>query len=408
MQQLRIGLLAILALLPTRVLSQVDERPLSVGISLAFASLKWPDWLTGADSGKSRDPRPLLLTGVNDGTNRVFVASQYGAVLFWPNQAAVVEPGTLLDIRDRVQYSDEQNEEGFLGFALHPKFKENGEFFVYYTAKPTATHPHLSVISRFHVSKENPDHADPKSEEIILTIPQPYWNHNGGTIVFGPDGYLYIGLGDGGAANDPHGNGQNLKTLLGKILRIDVDHKNPPMNYAIPTDNPFANRNDGTRGEIWAYGIRNVWRIAFDRAKGDLWAGEVGQDLWEEIDIITRGGNYGWNLREGKHPFGPNGNPPRADLIEPIWDYPHSVGKSITGGNVYRGKAAPQLEGAYIYADYVTGQIWALAYDAKTKRVTANRTLRQKGEPILSFGDDDAGEMYFHSATGGIYKFSER
>src|SRR4029079_11618038 len=229
--------------------------------------------------------------------------------------------------RDRVSYKDAQNEEGFLGLAFHPRFKENGEFFVYYTAKPATDYPHYSIISRFHVSKEDPNRGDPKSEEVIMRIAQPYWNHNGGTIVFGPDGYLYIGLGDGGAANDPHGNGQKMTTLLGKILRIDVDHKDPGLKYAIPKDNPFADRGAQSRGEIWAVGMRSVWRIAFDPATGDLWGGDVGQDTWEEIDIIRRGGNYGWNLREGKHSFSPKdnpakkGSPPRPDLIEPIWDY---------------------------------------------------------------------------------------
>jgi glucose/arabinose dehydrogenase len=390
------------------VVAQVDERPINLAISPAFPKLKWPGWLTGADSGKPRDPRPLLLTGANDGTNRVFVASQYGVILCWPNRPDTTETSTLLDIRDRVQYAEEQNEEGFLGVAFHPQFKQNGEFFVYYSRKPTPEHPHVTVVSRFHLSKEDPNRADPKSEETVLTIEHPYWNHKGGTIIFGPDGYLYIGLGDGGAANDPHGNGQNLKTLLGKILRIDVDHKTPPLQYAIPKDNPFAGRSDGARGEIWAYGIRNVWRIAFDAATNELWAGDVGQDTWEEIDIITRGGNYGWNRREGKHPFGPNGSPPGHGLIEPIWDYNHSIGKSITGGCVYRGKKVPSLVGAYLYADYVSGQIWALWYDRNAKRVTANRTIRQKGEPILSFGEDDDGEVYFLTATGGIHKFSEQ
>ena len=313
---------------------------------------------------------------------------------------------TFLDIRDRVQYSDKQNEEGFLGLAFHPKYKENGEFYVYYTAKPTKANPHTSVISRFKVSKDDPNRADPQSEEVLLTIDQPYWNHNGGTIVFGPDGYLYIGLGDGGFRDDPHGNGQSLKTLLGKILRIDVDHKDAGLKYAVPKDNPFAGQGDKVRGEIWAYGIRNVWRIAFDRKTGELWAGDVGQDTWEEIDIIVRGGNYGWNLREGKHKFGPKGSEPRPDLIEPIWEYNHSIGKSITGGNVYRGKQVPELQGKYLYADYVTGQVWALTYDPAKKEVTANQTIQEKGLPILSFGEDDQGETYFMTQNGALYTFA--
>lgn len=384
---------------------QMDDRPLKVSVAPAFPQVKWPETVTGAEMGLLRDARPVLITGAGDGTSRIFVATEYGTVHCWKNSPSANKMTTFLDIHDRVQYDDKTNEEGFLGLAFHPKFKQNGEFFVYYSAKPTKEHPHLSVISRFHVSAADPKRADPASEEVVLKIPQPYWNHNGGTIVFGPDGYLYIGLGDGGLANDPHGNGQNLKTLLGSILRIDVDHKDAGRNYAIPKDNPFVDRGDGARGEIWAYGIRNVWRIAFDRETGELWAGDVGQDLWEEIDIITRGGNYGWNLREGKHKFGPNGSEPRPELIEPIWDYNHSVGKSITGGNVYRGTMVPELKGSYLYADYVTGQIWALRYDAKSKLVVANRTIRAKGEPILSFGEDDDGETYFLTQSGGIFKF---
>jgi glucose/arabinose dehydrogenase len=398
-------------LLPSPVpAAEVDQRPIDVKVVNAFPDLKWPDWLLGVEEGKSRDPRPLLLMGAGDGTNRIFVGSEHGTVHILPNDPKAAEMQTFLDIRDRVQYDDRQNEEGFLGLAFHPKFKENGEFFVYYTAKPTPENPHLSVISRFRISKDDPNKADPKSEEVIMTIKQPFWNHNGGTIVFGPDGYLYIGLGDGGLRDDPHGNGQNMNALLGKILRIDVDHKDAGLGYAIPKDNPFAGQ-PGKRGEIWASGIRNVWRIAFDRATGDLWAGEVGQDTWEEIDIITRGGNYGWNLRESMHPFTPKnkpnqkGSPPRADLIEPIWEYHHDVGKSITGGHVYRGKQLPELDGAYVYADYVTGQIWALWYDRDKKQVTANRTILEKGLPVLSFGEDDNGEVYFLTQAGGIYKF---
>jgi glucose/arabinose dehydrogenase len=405
--------LALLALLPAVALAEVDQRPLDVQVVNAFPGLKWPDWLLGIEEGKPRDPRPVLIMGAGDGTNRIFVGSEYGTIHILPNDPKANEMQTFLDIQDRVQYDDRQNEEGFLGLAFHPKFKENGEFFVYYTAKPTRDNPHLSVISRFRVSKDDPNRADPNSEEVIMTIKQPFWNHNGGTLVFGPDGYLYIGLGDGGLRDDPHGNGQKMNTLLGKILRIDVDHKDPGLNYAIPKDNPFVSK-PGARGEIWALGIRNVWRIAFDRKTGDLWAGEVGQDTWEEINLITRGGNYGWNLRESMHPFTPKnkpnqkGSPPRPDLIEPIWEYHHDVGKSITGGHVYRGKQVPELEGAYLYADYVTGQIWALWYDREKKQVTANRAILEKGLPVLSFGEDDHGEIYFLTQAGGIYKFAPK
>lgn len=391
---------------PACLLAEADRRPMDVRVVPAFPRLEWPAWVRGLEEGLARDPRPLLLTGAGDGNNRIFVVSEYGSVHVWPNDPQADKMQTFLDIRSRVQYDDRQNEEGLLGLAFHPRYKENGEFFVYYTKKrQRPDEPHVSTISRFRVSPDDPNRADPDSEEVILRIRQPYWNHNGGTIVFGPDGYLYIGLGDGGLANDPHGNGQNRQTLLGSILRIDVDHKDEGREYAIPKDNPFAGRDQEGRGEIWAYGIRNVWRIAFDRQTGLLWAGDVGQDTWEEIDIIRRGGNYGWNLREAMHPFGANGNPLRPELIEPIWEYHHNVGKSITGGHVYRGSDVPELEGAYLYADYVTGQMWALWYDMNNQQVTANREILPKGSPVMSFGEDDEAEVYFLTLEGGIHKF---
>ena len=386
--------------------ADVDQRPLGLRIEPAFPKLVWADEFTGIETGKIMDVRPLVVTGAGDGTNRLFIATQPGTIHVIKNDPAVDSMETFLDLRDRVHYNvPAENEEGFLGLAFHPKYKENGEFFVYYTNAYKSEPERKSVISRFRVSKDDPNRADPASEEILLTIDQPFWNHNGGTLVFGPDGMLYIGLGDGGKRDDPFGHGQNLKTLLGSILRIDVDHQDDGLAYAIPKDNPFAGRDDA-RGEIWAYGIRNIWRMAFDRETGDFWAADVGQDIWEEIDLIVKGGNYGWNLREGFHKFGEKGSEPRADLIEPIWEYHHDIGKSITGGNVYRGKAVPELEGAYLYADFVSGQIWALWYDRDAKRVTANRSIVDKGAPVITFGEDDASEAFFTSQEGGIWKFA--
>ncbi|MBC7856254.1 MAG: PQQ-dependent sugar dehydrogenase, partial [Pirellulaceae bacterium] len=222
-------------------------------------------------------------------------------------------------------------------------------------------------ISRFKVSKEDPNKADRSSEEKLLEFPKPYGNHNGGSLKFGPDGFLYISIGDGGLANDPHENGQNLETLWGKILRIDVNRKDKGKNYAIGQDNPFVERGNNVRGEIWAYGLRNPWRIAFDRENGTLWNSDVGQDRFEEVNVIIRGGNYGWNLREGKHPRDPNAVRDSAEkFVSPILDYPRIEGKSVTGGVVYRGQRLPSLKGAYIYADFVSGNIWALHSDGKT------------------------------------------
>lgn len=397
--------LLIACVLPAR--AQINEKPLPVKVERAFPNLQWPEDLTGAEEGVAREVRPIVVTGAGDGTNRVFIATQWGTIHVIPNNQQVSQPAMFLDIRKQVAPFAKNNEEGFLGLAFHPKYHENGEFFVYYTALPTEEKPNWSVISRFRVSKDDPNQADPNSEEVIMTIDQPYGNHNGGTLVFGPDGYLYVGLGDGGAANDPHMNGQNLQALLGKILRIDVDRKDGGKNYAIPKDNPFVEFPKLARPEIWAYGIRNIWRMSFDRETGDCWAGDVGQDLWEEVDFIVKGGNYGWNLREGKHKFGPGGVGPEKRLIEPVVEYHHDVGKSITGGNVYRGKRAPSLRGGYLYGDYVSGLMWAMWYDKEAKQTTANRPIKSNGLPIMTYGEDDNGEVYWTTNNGQIFWFGE-
>jgi len=383
----------------------VEVTPLAIKTEVAFPNLKWTDWKSEDAAGKPIPLRPIVLTHANDGSGRVFVATQHGVIHHFPNVQNADKTTVFLDLQDRVKYDDKQNEEGFLGLAFHPKFKENGEFFVYYTRKT----PNLTnIVSRFRVRKDDPSKADPASEEELLRMAKPYWNHDGGTIAFGPDGMLYIAVGDGGAANDPHNNGQNLNTLLGKILRIDVNAKDAGKAYAIPQDNPFVGK-EGARPEIWAYGVRNPWRIHFDTKTGKLWMGEVGQNLYEEICIITRGGNYGWNLRESYHPFGVQGVPHRPDLVEPIWEYHHDLGKSITGGPVYRGKRLPELDGAYLYADYVSSKIWALWYDEAKGRVVANRPIQDPGLAVLSFGEGPDGDVYFLVATPtgqGIHRFA--
>lgn len=343
--------------------------------------------------------RPLEFTYAPDGSNRVFVVEQEGKIHVFANDPGVKETKIFLDITEVV--SRDGNEEGLLGLAFHPDYRENGEFFVYYSTRPRA-----SIVSRFRVSPDDPEWADRGSEERLLRIEQPFGNHNGGSIRFGPDGYLYIGLGDGGSAHDPLGHGQNLETLLGSILRIDVDRRDEGKKYAVPEDNPFVLMGDRARGEIWAYGLRNVWRLAFDRATGDLWAGDVGQNRYEEVDLIKRGGNYGWNIREGFHPFHPDDRKNPGPLIDPLAEYYHSEGLSITGGLVYRGERLPEYVGAYFYADYVSGQVWILRQEDGT--VTENRKVARTGLPITAFGEDAQGEMVFTAFDGHLYRFRKR
>jgi glucose/arabinose dehydrogenase len=383
---------------------EVDDRPMALTAAVAFPDLRWAGWKAETEAGQIVPLRSVVLTHAGDGSDRVFVATQHGVIHVFPNDQKAKKTEVFLDLRDRVTYNDNTNEEGFLGLAFHPELKKNGEFFVFYTLKKAKQ---TNVLSRFRVRHDDPTRGDPASEEVLLRIERPFWNHDGGTLCFGPDGYLYVAVGDGGSANDPFDNGQNLKTLLGGVLRLDVNRKEEGKPYAIPNDNPFVGRKDA-RPEKWAYGLRNVWRMAFDRKTNKLWAGDVGQNLWEEIDILVAGGNYGWNRREGQHPFGPKGTGPRKDLIEPIWEYHHDLGKCIIGGAVYRGRCLPELEGAYLYADFVTGAIWALRYDETKGRVVANRPIPDRKLPVLSFGEDEQGEIYFLVAAvsgQGIYRF---
>lgn len=383
------------------VVDPVDGKK-NVSLVPAFSNVKWSGWDEVDDKGKVQPLRPIIITNPGDGTNRVVVAMQQGQIHIIPNNPKAEKSKIFLDISSKVRYIDKENEEGLLGLAFHPDYKKNGEFFAYYTVKHT---PHLCVISRLKVSKDNPDQADPAYEEVLMEIPHPFWNHKGGTLAFGPDGCLYCAIGDGGDGNDPYNNGQNLGTLLGKIIRIDVNKKDTGMKYSIPKDNPFLGQKAAP--EIFAYGFRNVWRMAFDKVSGNLWAADVGQNLWEEINIVKKGGNYGWALREGAHPFGNVESKSTQNLIDPIYEYDHQVGKSITGGLVYRGKKIPELEGHYLYADYISGKVYALNYDHKTNKVLGNFSIPSPMFPIITFGEDEEGEVYFAVVTAngkGIYK----
>ncbi len=343
--------------------------------------------------------RPLLLTHANDDSGRLFVIEQTGRIFVFADRPDASEAEVFLDVRERVRsWPRYFNEEGFLALAFHPQYRTNGYFYVCYTA----SNPRRSVLSRLSASADDPDRADANSEYILLEVDQPYANHNGSTVIFGPDGYLYVSLGDGGSAGDPENRAQNLGALLGKILRIDVNREEGGRRYAIPSDNPFVGRS-AVRGEIWAYGLRNVWRMSFDRQTGDLWAGDVGQNAREEIDLITRGGNYGWRIREGSRRFTSESS--SDPLIDPIVEYSHPTGLSVTGGYVYRGSRVPRLQGVYIYADYVTGRIWGLRLE--DGRLTAHRQLLHQPKNILSFGEGPDGELYLLVEDGKIYQLEE-
>lgn len=340
--------------------------------------------------------RPVDFQAPPDNTNNVFVVEQAGVVRVFENRSDVGEAAVFLDIRDRVR--DAGNEEGLLGLAFHPDFAENGFFFVDYTAAD----PRRTVIARYQVDPSNPLRALKDSEEVILEVRQPYGNHNAGQIVFGPDRYLFITLGDGGSGGDPQENGEDPTTLLGSILRIDVDAAAGDRPYAIPSDNPFVNSSEGYREEIYAYGLRNPWRISFDPETGRLWAGDVGQNKYEEIDIIEKGRNYGWDVMEGFHCFEPSTGCDRESLTEPVVEYDHSQGNTVTGGFVYRGEDVPQLSGKYVYADYVSGRIWML--DAEQPESGATELL-DTNLNISSFGVDRRGELYLLAFDGKIYQF---
>ena len=336
-----------------------------------------------------RFDRPVAMAYPDDGTNLLFVVEQHAKKIWsFPNERSTSDKQLFLELPDPINRG---NEEGLLGMAFHPKYKENKSFFVYYSANDQGKRH--SVVSRFKASSDNPRAADPASEERIwVSAEDPFENHNGGTIAFGPDGFLYITLGDGGAADDPMTSGQNPADWFGSILRIDVDHPSGGKPYGIPADNPARRAKKFARWapEVYCIGLRNVWKFSFDRQTGDLWAGDVGQNLWEMVHRIENGGNYGWSIKEAFHPFQPQRRqrPDSASKIAPpIVEYPHAPtrdrpdsGLSITGGYVYRGKKLPALAGVYVYGDFDSGRIWGLRYE-NGKLLDERRADRRGQEP---------------------------
>jgi glucose/arabinose dehydrogenase len=334
--------------------------------------------------------KPLGVASARDGSGRLFVLEQAGRVQIVQN--GQILPAPYLDITDRV--GSRGNEQGLLGLDFHPRYSENGFLYVNYTDRNGDT-----VIARFQVTPDDPDRADPGSEKRLLSLTQPFPNHNGGAVAFGPDGYLYLGLGDGGSAGDPQGNGQSLETRLGKILRIDVDNGDP---YAIPPDNPFA--AGGGRGEIWAYGLRNPWRFSFDMLTGDLYIGDVGQNQIEESNYLPAGAaggaNFGWDYFEGSSAY--EGTPPLGlQFVRPVAEYSHAMGCSVTGGVVYRGSRLPAWQGIYLYGDYCSGTVWGLVRDGLG--IWQNQALFSQVGLITSFGQDEQGEVYLVDQKGVLY-----
>lgn len=346
---------------------------------------------------------PVDFTHASDGSDLLFVVEQEGVIKVFENKPDVTTATVFLDIKKKVQYGGEM---GLLGLAFHPDYENNGYFFVNYIGGKGDNRK--TVVSRYKVSA-NKKVADPESETILFTFDDPYSNHNGGQLAFGNDGLLYISTGDGGSWADPHNNSQNKKAYLGKMLRIDVNAKDKG-HYGIPKDNPYAGNKEGFVEEIYAYGLRNPWRFSFDRTTNTLWAGDVGQNSVEEIDIIVKGANYGWKIMEANECYHGRDSKPDCNtpgLTPPVWLYKQgSDGRSVTGGYVYRGKKWPELQGKYIFGDYVSGKIFVLDY--QNGKATASAVSIEGTPAISAFGEDKNKEFYIcNHSDGGIYTLAK-
>jgi glucose/arabinose dehydrogenase len=381
---MRKSLFFVVLLLAVTVPGLAQEAPSSSSVTLTLVATGYT--------------RPLLVTHAGDGSNRLFVVEQTGVIWIIENATPLETP--FLDVSDLIS-PDALNlrgysERGLLGLAFHPNYEENGQFYINYTDLGGDT-----VVARYLVSEDDPNIADPNSATTLLTQFQPYPNHNGGHMEFGPEGYLYIGFGDGGSGGDPQGYAQSLGTLLGKILRIDVDNGDP---YTVPDDNPFVGQ-PGASPEIWAYGLRNPWRFSFDAETGDLYIADVGQGDYEEVNFQPAdspgGENYGWKVYEGTHPY-TGGTLENA--VMPVGEYDHSQGVSVSGGYVYRGTQIPSLEGIYFYGDFGSGTIWYLYQDSSDNWQSVV-FIQNSGYNISSFGTDEQNELYLVDYAGSIYRF---
>ncbi|MEY4832072.1 MAG: Quinoprotein glucose dehydrogenase precursor [Planctomycetota bacterium] len=339
--------------------------------------------------------RPIQLVQRSDNNDLVYLAEQSGRIVELDRSKDPVTTSTWLDYRDPV--NDQFNEQGLLSMAFHPKFATDRRVFLYYSAES----PMREVLASMKVGDDGK--PDPKTATIILEQPSFEWNHNGGTVLFGPDGMLYLSFGDGGSGNDPWGHGQDMNTWLAKVIRIDVDRVEAGQTYSVPADNPFVGQA-GIKPEIWASGLRNVWRMSFDRSTGDLWGGDVGQNKWEEIDLILKGKNYGWRPREGRHATRgvKDASDDASRFEEPVAEYDHSEGISVTGGFVYRGAKHPSMQGIYLYGDYQFGTVWGLRYDTKASTmITDPERLFRKRFCIASFGELNDGTVLMCCTEGG-------
>ncbi len=367
-------------------------EPASAEFTARNVKLELKEFVSGLSS-------PLGLTHAGDGTGRLYVVEQGGTIKVIESREVRATP--FLDISDLTEGGGEQ---GLLGLAFHPRYEDNRRFFINYTDNAGDT-----VVAEYKRAKGNAYKAVPTSARVLLTIEQPFANHNGGALAFGPDGFLYIGMGDGGSAGDPMGNGQRTDTLLGKILRIDVNSSSPGTPYGIPNGNPYNGSNG--RREIYSIGLRNPWRITFDRSTGDLWIGDVGQSALEEIDRAKKGtgagANYGWNVMEGDrcYPAGANCAGLRQDFTDPIAVYSHDFGCSVTGGYVYRGRRYPVMKGGYFFGDYCSGNIWAIASGGGSPQ-SPELLIENSGASISSFGEDRRGELYLTDLGGTVYRLT--